>query len=265
MLGVGQVPNIPRWALGHAPGQVIHSSKFLERAEDTAESDVVVVGGGQSGAEIVYELATRAHPPARIHWITRRSALHPLNESAFANDLFSPSALYEFYDTPAMEQEAQLAEQKFASDGINTELLRKIYQFIYGTKHLRSKGPEIIISTCTETVELSEGSDGRLTLHNSQRDELKELVVDSIVLATGYRQEVPRFMSQIEHRIEKRNAKIRVCRDFSAAWDGPEANKIFIQNGASHAFGIAEPNLSLIPHRNSQIIQTMKVFEGAAR
>lgn len=258
VLGVGQVPLIPAWAEHSSSRAVVHSSHFSDVAKDDL-GEVAVVGGGQSGAEIVLHLATRSNPPARIHWITRRDALYPLDESSFANDLFAPPALQEFYDLPPEKRRKRLEEQRYASDGINADLLRDIYQYMYGHRHLAGAGPRVSVALSCEATQLTTRADDRLQLDVDERGSVSKVVVDTLILATGYRQEFPSFLGGLRDQIATDEVgRIRLRRDFSAIWDGSERNQIFIQNGASHAFGIAEPNLSLIPYRSRMIIERIK-------
>ena len=53
---------------------------------------VAVVGGGQSGAEVVWHLLLDlVRLPAQLVWISNRPNFLPLDESPFTNELFTPA------------------------------------------------------------------------------------------------------------------------------------------------------------------------------
>lgn len=87
-------------------------------------------------------------------------------------------------------------------------------------------------------------------------------VADIVVLATGYRTEIPSFLEPIAGRLKVLNApggsqEIVVDKEFSARFDGPEKCRLYVQNGARLQRGIADTNLSLVPWRASQILNSI--------
>jgi lysine N6-hydroxylase len=91
VLGTGLVPIIPDWARPYLGNEVFHSNDYLRHPIDATGRVVSVVGGGQSGAEVVWHLLLdTAHLPAQLVWISHRSNFLPLDESPFTNELFNP-------------------------------------------------------------------------------------------------------------------------------------------------------------------------------
>ena len=78
---------------------------------------------------------------------------------------------------------------------------------------------------------------------------------DIIILATGYRYIIPKFLKCVFPEI-KSLEDLEINPDYSIKWSNSN-NKIFIQNGARHQFGIADPNLSLSTWRNAVIINSL--------
>ncbi|MDG9415085.1 lysine N(6)-hydroxylase/L-ornithine N(5)-oxygenase family protein, partial [Streptococcus pneumoniae] len=76
---------------------------------------VAVVGGGQSGAEIVLNLLNRgADAPAALTWISRRPNFQPIDATPFTNELFTPGYVESFRALPDARRRATVARQKVA-------------------------------------------------------------------------------------------------------------------------------------------------------
>src|SRR5947199_320663 len=81
-LASGLAHMIPPCARPHLGDRVFHASQFLRKASHLAGQRVAVVGGGQTGAEIINHLLSRPDQrPCRIYWVTRRRNFLPLDES----------------------------------------------------------------------------------------------------------------------------------------------------------------------------------------
>jgi len=77
---------------------LFHSSQFGALAPSCAGKKVVIVGGGQSGAEIVLALLQeKIHKPASLTWISERSNFLPLDDSPLTNEYFTPAYVHHFY------------------------------------------------------------------------------------------------------------------------------------------------------------------------
>lgn len=89
-----------------------------------------MVGGGQSGAEIVRHLATNGSAHS-VTWASRRQSFLPMDDSPFANDLYSPEYVRHFHGLPADRKARLLERQKYTSDGIDLQVLQDIYRLSY--------------------------------------------------------------------------------------------------------------------------------------
>src|SRR4051794_3862175 len=132
ILGTGLVPAVPACARPHLGPTGFHAYGFLQEGEPLAGRRVAVVGGGQTGAEVVaHLLADERALPARLLWISRRPNFLPLDESPFANEMFTPGYSDYFFGLEPAERARLLVEQKLASDGISPELLEALYRRLY--------------------------------------------------------------------------------------------------------------------------------------
>jgi len=71
-LGIGLQLSIPKFADGLLGSRCFHSAQATQSLANGTAGRVVVIGGGQSGAEIVLHLLSRVRPPMQITWVSRR-------------------------------------------------------------------------------------------------------------------------------------------------------------------------------------------------
>jgi lysine N6-hydroxylase len=80
---------------------------------------------------------------------------------------------------------------------------------------------------------------------------------DVVILATGYRFELPGWLDPIVADLEMEGQEIALNDDFSAKWNRPVPNRIYMQNAGRMQWGVADPNLSLISWRSGKIINSL--------
>lgn len=258
VLGTGLVPNVPVFARPHLGNEVFHSVDYLRRHVDMTGRVVAVVGGGQSGAEVVWHmLLDELHLPGQLIWSSRRANFLPLDESPFTNELFSPGYSDNFFSLPPERHDIILAEQKLASDGVAQPLLQRIYDRLYDLEFLEPQGRRTRLLPGQELVDLRRGSSGwDLTLQDrwGKTDRVR---ADLVVLCTGASYAMPDAMRPLVDRIRWDKDGYAVRSDFSIEWDGPPGLHIYAQNAARHMRGVADPNLSLMAWRSAVIANSL--------
>src|SRR3989442_595843 len=161
VLGTGLTPNIPPWAQPSLGTEVFHSIDYLRQPLDVIGKVVAVVGGGQSGAEVVWHLLLDiAHLPAQLVWISHRPNFLPLDESPFTNELFNPVYSDYFFSLTPEQRDILLDEQKLASDGISQGLLQRIYDRLYDLEFLEPAGRRARLLPGYEVVGMQHTSAG---------------------------------------------------------------------------------------------------------
>lgn len=259
VLGTGLSPHIPSCARMHHGATVVHAIQFLHEDLDWRGKRVAVVGGGQSGAEIVSQLlASDDQLPARVSWVTRRSNFDQLDEAPFANALFTPTyAEWFFGQTPQVRAEL-LGEQKLASDGISVGLLEKIVQRTYELRYRLGADELLQLMPHRELTDLQRGDDKwELRIKDRMLGGDDCVDADLIVMATGFEYRPPRCLEPLMDRISFDNGNYSVRDDYSVDWDGPGDMRIYVQNAARHARGIADPNLALVSWRSAKIANSL--------
>ncbi|MFJ6797293.1 lysine N(6)-hydroxylase/L-ornithine N(5)-oxygenase family protein [Streptomyces sp. NPDC091268] len=258
VLGTGLTPSVPEPFRPFLGATVFHSGEFLLRAPEVTGRRVVVVGGGQSGAEIVRHLAAGGAAPESITWVSRRSSFLPMDDSPFANDLYTPEYVRRFHALPADHKARLLERQKYTSDGIDLQVLQDIYRLSYRDEFIENKPGRMRFLADSAVTAIEGGPDEwKLVVESAAPDAPAVLAADLVILSTGYAYALPEFMAPLAARLRRDDGMLVVGDDFSVAWDGPAQNRIYLQNGARHSWGVADPNLSLLAWRSAVILNSM--------
>jgi lysine N6-hydroxylase len=258
ILGTGLSTVVPSCVQPYVGPKVFHACNYMNH-QVTKDQRVAVVGGGQTGAEIVYHmLMTETSRPARLSWISRRANFLPLDESPFTNELFTPHYSDYFFGLQPEEKLLLLSEQKLASDGIAGDLLEKICRLLYEMEFLNVNGRKCVLYPNHELLGMYPNVDGwSLTV----RDKLKELNesvdIDVLILCTGAQYKRPRFLDPMVGELNWGPKGYAIREDYSIEWDGPKSLNIYVQNAAKHTRGVADPNLSLMAWRSATIINSL--------
>jgi len=261
--GVGRRPHLPSCAAGADPDRVFHASTLRNRPRDFLHRRVAVVGGGQSGAEVVHHmLSSPTDRPDRIVWGTRRSNLLPLDESPFVNELFLPNYSRYFQSLSNEERDTLLDEQRMASDGVSIELLEALYRRLYDLEFLEDAGCRCRVLADQQLVGIDDVSgELLLTWRATRTGATWQDAADIVVCATGYEHGLPEPLAGLTDRLTLADGVPVVRSNFSLAFDGPLENRIFVQNAARRHFGVADPNLSLVAWRSAVIVNNLVGYE----
>lgn len=258
VVGSGAQPVVPPCVADVSDAVAFHASRFLERKADLAGKTVAVVGGGQTGAEVLQHLLRPGNSVPKVMWISRRSNFIPLDVSPFANELFTPAYADHFYHLPAELRSGLLQEQKYASDGISQNLLEQIYQRLYDIDYVERDGPQYELLPGREVIGVTPRESGGVQLQLQCDKFIEERQADVVVLCTGYTHALPDYLASIHPHIERDAAgNPHVRRDFSLAWTHEASNRIFVQGMARHFRGVAEPNLGLMSWRSAHVVNAL--------
>ena len=259
-LGVGLKPALPAFASRLREDDHFHSSQARFRLGACAGKRVAVIGGGQSGAEILLHLLNQTdNAPSHVAWISQRPNFLPLDETPFTNELFTPPYVASFRDLPEPRRHATVEREKLAGDGVSSETLTAIYRRLYVLRHLEPSGPAVELLPHRDVVNAEPREGGYQLIMRNGMDGMMEIGhAEIVILATGYRYELPDCLAPLTGRIViDRTGRPVPDADFAIAWDGPNANRIFALNAGLISHGIAEPQLSLMAWRGAVIANAL--------
>jgi lysine N6-hydroxylase len=216
---------------------------------------VLVVGGGQTGAECVLSLIGRGFRD--IRWVGRRHWFAPLDDSPSANDFFRPTYLRFFQGLPSGTRERYVTAQTLASDGISMDTLRRLYQLNYES-YLREGRSPVMMLPGRDVVDAA-SRHGSVALW-CERDwgGRERHTARYVVLATGREPAALPFSPGVRELIDAdATGQPVVEQDYSLRWKHGAEHRLFVQNRGRLSHGVADPNLSLLAVRSAIIINSL--------
>ncbi|RFS84310.1 L-lysine 6-monooxygenase [Actinomadura spongiicola] len=260
VLGSGRTPFMPPYAERLRGDTVLHSSELVDRAPETGGRNVMVIGAGQSGAEVVHHLlsADDRALPASLTWVSSRVGFLPMDDSPFTNEWFHPAYVDHFHGLTAQRRRLLLDRQRLASDGVTESLLQDIYRRLYELDVIKAAGFRHRLLAGHRLIDLTRDG-GRLVaaLCDDDTGMIESASVDTVICCTGYRAEFPSYLEPLRGRLPDTDGTLQVRHDYSLVWDGPGHLGLYVQNAAEDTHGIADPNLSLSSWRSARIINAV--------
>ncbi|MFG2589863.1 lysine N(6)-hydroxylase/L-ornithine N(5)-oxygenase family protein [Streptomyces sp. NPDC048438] len=260
VIGTGLRPLMPEGV--ERGDRVWHNSDLLAKVDGlkgTSPSRFVVVGAGQSAAENVAYLHRR-FPKAEVCAVFSRYGYSPADDSAFANRIFDPGAVDEYFAAPGSVKRRLMdyhgnTNYSVVDIDLIDDLYRKTYQEkVLGTERLR-------FLNVSRLAAVEEGADAvRATVKSLVTGEETVLDADVVVFATGYSPVDPLgLLGEVADRcLLDEQGRVRVERDYRIA-TGPGLNcGIYLQGGTEHTHGITSALLSNTAIRVGEILDSLR-------
>lgn len=261
VLGIGTEPAIPaplRGLLGEPGRLVSHSADYLRwRDELVAAGEVVVVGSGQSGAEVFLDLL-RARPPGRerLRWFTRAGAFAPMEYSKLGLEHFTPDYTRYFHGLAESVRGPLVEAQWQLHKAISEETIADIHDELY--RHRVSGGwPDVTITPGVEVVAARAGDGGiELELRHTENHDNATVRADGVVLATGYTERSldPVLGPLAEVMVRDSAGRPQIDRDYRLDLGRDISGSVFVQNAERHTHGVGAPDLGLGAWRAAVIL-----------
>ncbi|MFD2922669.1 lysine N(6)-hydroxylase/L-ornithine N(5)-oxygenase family protein [Halobacillus naozhouensis] len=254
VVGIGSVPSIPSTLQEHVGKTIFHTSDYLEKKKTVSAADsITVVGSGQSAAEVFLDLLKTRGEDAEINWYTRSKGFFPMEYSKLGLEYFSPDYTKFFYQLPQHKKDALLQEQDLLYKGISMDTIADIYDCLYeGTVGGHQK-LNVHLQAMSEIMSIvGARSNWKLLGRQFVNGETFESDSDVIILGTGYKTEIPKFLSPLFHLIDwDDQGRYNVGEDYNII---NQRNSVFVQNAEMHSHGVGAPDLGLGAYRNAVII-----------
>ncbi|QHI35948.1 L-lysine N6-monooxygenase [Kordia antarctica] len=259
IMATGLTPKIPKCVRPYQCSRVFHAIHYLKQNVKTKGKRIAVIGGGQSGAEIIHKLlCEQEDAPSKLVWISSRSSFAPIDDSPFANEYYTPNYCDYFYNLSPDLKHKLNKDQTLSSDGIDMCLLKNIYKMIYELDFIEDKELDVQLIPNSKLMKVLPVGDAFNLVCEQQLNKAQlSTEVDIVILATGFEYKEPVFLNSIKHHISYHNNRFKVNPDYSIEWEFQNSNKIYLQNGSRHVRGVADPNLSLIAWRSAKIINSL--------
>jgi L-ornithine N5-oxygenase len=256
VVGTGLRPRLPEGVV--ASERIWHTSELLHRLDrirGTTPRRVLVVGAGQSAAEAVACLHT-TFPTAEVCAVFSRYGYSPADDSAFANRIFDPAAVDDFYAAPEdVKQRLMDYHGNTNYSVVDIDLINDLYRRSYQEKVLgRERLRMMNVSRVTRVDDRGDGVTARV--RSMITGETTALEADLVVFATGYHQPNPyAVLGEVAELCHTDDAgRPLVQRDYRAVTDPRLRCGIYLQGGTEHSHGITSALLSNTAVRVGEIL-----------
>lgn len=257
--GAGMAPFVPPCTAAHLGADCFHAGSYLTQPRSFTGKRVAVIGGGQTGAEIVLDLLTRAEgAPAHVSWISNLPRFSPLEEGGFVDQVFTPGYVAAYQTLPFEAQRSEISGQKLASDGLTPATVDTLFAEIYRRRHLL--GENCISLLPGRNLEAMDRQNGGFLLHTHAitSGESELFGADAVILATGARPALPACLEPLRHRLDLDANGLPVLDvSYRLQWDGPSSIGLFGLNLGLSSHGIVDPQMSLMAWRSAVIINAL--------
>ncbi|MEV6881533.1 lysine N(6)-hydroxylase/L-ornithine N(5)-oxygenase family protein [Streptomyces sp. NPDC051135] len=259
VIGTGLRPLVPEGV--ERGDRVWHNSELLSRVdalEGTSPSRFVVVGAGQSAAENVAYLHRR-FPGAEVCAVFSRYGYSPADDSAFANRIFDPAAVDDYFTAPGTVKRRLMDYHGNTNYSVvDIDLIDDLYRQMYREKVLGTERLRFLnVSRLTDVTEAPDHV--RATVTSLVDGEETLLDADVLVLATGYGPADPLgLLGEVADRcLRDHEGRVRVERDYRVATDPALRCGIYLQGGTEHTHGITSSLLSNTAVRVGEILDSL--------
>lgn len=269
VVGTGLRPKLPE---GVRTGERIwHTSELLTRVEAMAAAGskparFVVVGAGQSAAEAV-ALLHRRFPGAEVCAVFSRYGYSPADDSAFANRIFDPAAVDDFFTAPEEVKQRLMGYHGNTNYAVvDIELIDDLYHRAYQEKVLGTERLRMLnVSRLTDVIETPDRI--RATVESLVTGERTPLDADVVVYATGYHQADGLGLLGEVGGLCHRDAEGRpqVGRDYRISAEPELRCGVYLQGGTEHSHGITSSLLSNTAIRVGEILDSILTHRAAER
>ncbi|MCZ2937049.1 SidA/IucD/PvdA family monooxygenase [Acinetobacter baumannii] len=167
---------------------IFHSAFYLQNIENINKEEslkFLVVGGGQSAAEITKDL----HSNFKNSTVTNTFSgfgLKPADDSEFVNEVFCTYSVDEFYNTNNSVREQILENHSDTNYAVvDVDLIKELYRINYEEKVLGKK--RLIFNKMTKVISIEE-TNNKVIVQSFDKINSKYQLneYDVVVLATGY-------------------------------------------------------------------------------
>jgi L-ornithine N5-oxygenase len=217
-----------------------------------------VVGAGQSAAEAVAYLHDH-FPDAEVHAVFYRYGFSVADNSAFANQIFNPTAVDHFFDAPREVKEMLAGYHANTNYSVvDVDLIQDLYDRAYregitGERRLYMRGVSRVRGHDV-------GADAvRVEIEFLPTGEVCTVAADAVVFATGYRGGDPATLLGELGALCCRDDRglLRLDRGYRVITDDTLRAGIYLQGPTEHSHGISSSLLSNTAVRAGEIVDSL--------
>ena len=253
VLATGRDPNIPPVLAGLPPNRIIHSTRYrsgIAGLQKQLPYRLALIGSSQSAAE-VFRALRQDLPDSDVAWLMRSIGPTADPSSKFTNELYYPSYVDEFFNTPATGR-ALIRQELYKTNYscMTPAMLQRLYTDFYRDR-LDQRHDRRLITLTEVTAAREEDGEVVLELTDRRTGAVSELRRDLVFLGTGFDWRPPKLVQGLAQAAGL--TSIEVTRGYRLAIDEPAEGACYLQgiNEATH--GIGDSLLSVLAHRAKDI------------
>jgi L-ornithine N5-oxygenase len=253
VIATGRDPNIPPVLAGLPPDRVIHSTRYRSAVAGLQKQlpyRLALIGSSQSAAEVFRALRSDL-PDSDVAWLMRSIGPTADPSSKFTNELYYPSYVDEFFNTP-VDGRALIRQELYKTNYscMTPAMLQSLYTDFYRDR-LSHRQDRRLITLTDITAAREDNGEVVLELTDRKTGSVTELRRDMVFLGTGFNWQPPRLIQGLADAIGLN--KIEVSRGYRLVIDEPTVAGCYLQgiNEATH--GIGDSLLSVLAHRARDI------------
>ncbi|MEJ4097168.1 lysine N(6)-hydroxylase/L-ornithine N(5)-oxygenase family protein [Corynebacterium bovis] len=281
----GLRPRMPAWATDPeiaATGRVVHNIDIVPRLDqldgtvgratgrgwDGTGVRALVVGGGQSAAEVVRHLHDGG---ATVTCTFNGFGFVPADDSPYANRVFDPSAVDDFFTAPDDVRGELMIRHRYTNYAcVESELVTELYEREYREQITGDRRLDLRRTTVVDGVRALPDGRVEVGLRDRITGERTADAYDIVVCATGF---VSRGLtgltgagafggsgvSGVSGEVDDDRSAVRgVTRDYHVVGgDGPVPG-LFVQGATEATHGLGSTLLSNIATRSGELVEALR-------
>jgi L-ornithine N5-oxygenase len=240
----------------------VHNHEFLhdlKRLPSRRHDRFVVVGAGQSAAEVVAYLHEMS-PSVEVHGVFAKYGYSPADDSPFANRVFDPDAVDDFYAAdPGVRRQLINYHRSTNYSAVDLPLIEDLYAREYAERVAGNR--RLFLRGASSVLGAEEGHDGvRVQILHHPTSVIDEIDCDAVIYATGFLPTPLRGIlgDDLFAKLEMdEGGRPAVSRDYRVATATPTAGGLYIQGNTEHTHGLTSSLLSNIAIRSAEILQSI--------
>lgn len=261
VVATGGVPHVPPGMALRPDGRAFHASQYLSGIRRACPDRdhpyrIVVVGSGQTGAEVFTHLVS-TYPKARISGTLRKFGYQLQDDSPFAWDLYYSKVVDYFFSQPPERRSHAIDEHLGTNYGaVSWRVLERMYDLLWEDRISGTRRLDVLPNL--ELREVRDGGQSVTATFTTAKDGPIEIQCDALVLATGYERRPPALLEGLKRHLEH-DAQGRLMADRQyRVQTGPNfAAGVYLQGFCEHTHGVGDANLPIIPTRSAELAATL--------
>ncbi|ULP34706.1 lysine N(6)-hydroxylase/L-ornithine N(5)-oxygenase family protein [Mycolicibacterium rufum] len=237
----------------------IHNHRFLhdlDRLPSRRHNRFVVVGAGQSAAEVCAYLHDL--PSVEVHGVFAKYGYSPADDSPFANRVFDPDAVDDFYSAdPRVRRQLLNYHRSTNYSAVDLPLIEDLYAREYAERVAADR--RLFLRGASSICATTEDDDGvEVDILHHPTGDIDRLECDAVIYATGFAPASLRgILGDLHARVVEQDGHPTVSRDYRLITDPPTAGSLYIQGNTEHTHGLTSSLLSNVAVRSGEIVASI--------